>query len=105
MIGIVISVPTGIIVRKSLQKAWTRSRGMQPPKKPKSPETDWLEAIAWADRIAEANPAGAASDRSPERAISGTSRNVDLDQDEDQLAAYNEYLAHINSHQPGPVRE
>jgi cytochrome c oxidase assembly factor CtaG len=60
----------------------------------------WLESARrtnMADRIAEANLAGAASDRSRERAISGATRNVDLDQDDDQLAAYNEYLARINS--------
>lgn len=48
LIGIAISVPTGIIVRKSLHKAWMRSRGAEPPKKPKAPENDWLEAITWA---------------------------------------------------------
>lgn len=48
LIGIAISVPTGIIVRKSLHKAWVRSRGVEPPTKPKAPENDWLEAITWA---------------------------------------------------------
>ncbi|HVX43218.1 MAG TPA: DUF4235 domain-containing protein [Mycobacteriales bacterium] len=47
LIGIAISVPTGIIVRKTLHKAWVRSRGAEPPAKPKAPESDWLEAIAW----------------------------------------------------------
>ncbi len=28
---------------------------------------------------------------------SGAARNANVDEDEDQLAAYNEYLAHINS--------
>jgi hypothetical protein len=32
-------------------------------------------------------------------------RNANVDEDEDQLAAYNEYLAHINSHEPGQARE
>lgn len=48
VIGMAISIPTGIVVRKSLQKAWTRSRGSEPPKKPAAPENDWLEAITWA---------------------------------------------------------
>ena len=59
----------------------------------------WLESArrtSLADRIAEANPAGAASPQSAERAAGGAARNAHVDEDEDQLAAYNEYLARIN---------
>jgi hypothetical protein len=62
----------------------------------------WLETARranMADRIAEANPAGAASAQAPGRAAGGAARNAAVDEDEDQLAAYNEYLARIN----GPV--
>jgi cytochrome c oxidase assembly factor CtaG len=62
----------------------------------------WLETARranMADRIAEANPAGAASAQALGRAAGGAARNADVDEDEDQLAAYNEYLARIN----GPV--
>ena len=58
----------------------------------------WLETARranMADRIAEANPAGAASAQVRNHAT-GAARNADLDEDEDQLAAYNEYLARIN---------
>jgi hypothetical protein len=62
----------------------------------------WLELARrtnMADRFAEAipaNPAGAASVQSAERAVRGAARNADLDEDENQLAAYNDYLARIN---------
>jgi putative copper resistance protein D len=61
----------------------------------------WLETArrsAMADRIAEASPTGAASVRLRERETSGAARNADVDEDENQLAAYNEYLARINGH-------
>ena len=38
-----------------------------------------------------------------DRVASGAARNANVDEDEDQLAAYNEYLAHINSHESGPA--
>jgi hypothetical protein len=59
----------------------------------------WLEVArrsALADRIAEANPAGSASAQAQGRVTSSAARTVDVDQDEDQLAAYNAYLARIN---------
>ncbi len=61
----------------------------------------WLESArqaSLADRIAEADPAGAASARARERAAGGApARGANVDEDEDQLAAYNEYLARINA--------
>ena len=60
----------------------------------------WLESARrtnMADRIAEANPGGAASAQLQDRVTSGTARNANVDEDEDQLAAYNAYLARINS--------
>ncbi|MGH3279602.1 MAG: cytochrome c oxidase assembly protein [Trebonia sp.] len=59
----------------------------------------WLETArraSMADRIAEANLAGAVGVQSAGRTASGAAWNADLDEDEDQLAAYNEYLARIN---------
>jgi putative copper resistance protein D len=71
----------------------------------------WLESARrtnMADRIAETNPAGTASAQSAERGASGTARSADVDEDEDQLAAYNDYLARINAlgrSEPGPAPE
>ena len=48
-------------------------------------------------------PAGPASAQVGDRVASGAARNANVDEDEDQLAAYNEYLAHINSHESGPA--
>jgi putative copper resistance protein D len=62
----------------------------------------WLEAArrsAMADRMAESGSAGTASSPGRDRAAGGTSRTFDVDEDEDQLAAYNAYLARIN-HEP-----
>jgi putative copper resistance protein D len=64
----------------------------------------WLESVRrtnMADRFAEVNPAAAASAGATsagpaEPAGSGVRRNADLDEDENQLAAYNDYLSRIN---------
>jgi cytochrome c oxidase assembly factor CtaG len=59
----------------------------------------WLEAArraSIADRIAEASPAGTASARARGHVAGGAARRTDVDEDEDELAAYNEYLARIN---------
>jgi len=64
----------------------------------------WLELArraSMADKFAEANVAGAASAQPPESAAGGGAANADLDEDEDQLAAYNAYLARINAHGGG----
>ncbi len=68
----------------------------------------WLESArraSMADRMAEASPATAAG-REP---AGGAARNADLDEDDDQLAAYNDYLARINgtpvSSRPVPQRD
>ena len=51
-------------------------------------------AKTWeAERFAEANPASA---QVRDRVTSGAARNANVDEDEDQLAAYNDYLARIN---------
>jgi hypothetical protein len=49
--------------------------------------------------MAESEPAGTASSPGRDRAAGGTSRTFDVDEDEDQLAAYNASLARIN-HEP-----
>jgi cytochrome c oxidase assembly factor CtaG len=54
----------------------------------------WLESArraSLADRIAEANPTRAGGEPG-----SGAARNADVDEDDDQLVAYNDYLARIN---------
>ena len=61
----------------------------------------WLETArraSMADRIAETNPAGAVGVQSQSAGpmASGAGWDADLDEDEDQLAAYNSYLARIN---------
>jgi hypothetical protein len=59
----------------------------------------WLELArqaSIADRIAEANPVGTASTQVRDGVTSSAARNANVDEDEDQLAAYNDYLARIN---------
>jgi len=46
---------------------------------------------------AEANPSGAASAQVRHRETTGVARSANVDEDEDQLAAYNDYLARINA--------
>jgi cytochrome c oxidase assembly factor CtaG len=60
----------------------------------------WLESArrsSMADRIAQArqaDSAGSATEPAPDPRVA--TRNAAVDEDEDQLAAYNEYLARIN---------
>jgi cytochrome c oxidase assembly factor CtaG len=59
----------------------------------------WLETArrsSLAERITEARPAATAGDPARGGVTRGTGRMVDVDADDDQLAAYNEYLARIN---------
>lgn len=48
LIGYGFAVPTGIVIRKALDKVWMASRKSPPPKNPAAPGTDWLEALTWA---------------------------------------------------------
>jgi putative copper resistance protein D len=60
----------------------------------------WLESArrtSIAERIAEASQAGTTVPPLPQPA-GVTTRSADVDEDEDQLAAYNAYLARINEH-------
>jgi putative copper resistance protein D len=64
----------------------------------------WLESARQsnlAERIAEANPADATSEPARNRVAGGAVRTASVDDDEDQLAAYNEYLARINGSESG----
>ena len=59
----------------------------------------WLETArrsSLAERITEAGPARTAAGPAPGGVTRGTGRVVDVDADDDQLAAYNAYLARIN---------
>jgi putative copper resistance protein D len=59
----------------------------------------WLETArrsSLAERIAEAGSAGTAGDPAPDTVARAAARGVDVDADDDQLAAYNAYLARIN---------
>ena len=59
----------------------------------------WLESArrtSLADRIAEAGPAKAAGGQGADGAGRAAARNTDVDEDDEQLAAYNDYLARIN---------
>ena len=72
---------------------WQWSRERRP-----SVSMGWLEVArqaSLADRIAEAGPAKTATVPAAAPRAAGPSR-TDLDEDEDQLAAYNAYLARIN---------
>jgi len=62
----------------------------------------WFETArraSMADRISEGAPAAKASAGGPERGTGQSGRPADVDDDDEQLAAYNAYLARIN----GPV--
>jgi cytochrome c oxidase assembly factor CtaG len=64
----------------------------------------WLESARQAnlaERIAEANPADAPREPTPDGVGSGAVRTGSVDDDEDHLAAYNEYLARINGSESG----
>jgi hypothetical protein len=71
----------------------------------------WLESArqaSIADRIAEANPVGPAATQVSDRVSSNAARNANVDEDEGQLAAYNDYLARINGatgRESGPAAE
>jgi hypothetical protein len=51
-----------------------------------------------AERIAESSPAGPVGDPARTGVPGASSRLADVDEDDDQLAAYNAYLTRINSH-------
>jgi cytochrome c oxidase assembly factor CtaG len=62
----------------------------------------WFETArraTMADRIREVGPAAPGGIQAPEPAVSRSGRPADVDDDDDQLAAYNAYLTRIN----GPV--
>jgi hypothetical protein len=63
----------------------------------------WFETVrraTMADRMSEGAPATAAATvRGPDRGAGQGGRPADVDESDDQLAAYNAYLARIN----GPV--
>ena len=64
----------------------------------------WLESARQAnlaERIAEANPADTTSEPARGRVAGGAVRTASVDEDEDQLAAYNDYLARINASESG----
>jgi len=42
------AIMAGIAAKKGLTKGWKVATGNEPPANPESPETDWLEALAWA---------------------------------------------------------
>jgi cytochrome c oxidase assembly factor CtaG len=61
----------------------------------------WLESArraSMAERIAESSPAGPAGDPARNGTQGASPRLTDVDEDDDQLAAYNAYLTRINSH-------
>jgi cytochrome c oxidase assembly factor CtaG len=61
----------------------------------------WLEAArraSIAERIAESRQAGPAGAHAGDGVLAGSARMADVDEDDDQLAAYNAYLTRINSH-------
>lgn len=48
ILGYGFAIPTGIVVRKVITKAWSSTLGTPPPSNPEAPGTQWREAIAWA---------------------------------------------------------
>jgi hypothetical protein len=76
--------------------AWTRET------RSSASTMGWLESArraSMADRIAEVVPAAPPGAQARERAGGQSTRAADVDENDDQLAAYNAYLARIS----GPV--
>ena len=48
LLGPVMAVPTGILVRKAADAGWEVVRGYPPPKNPAAPGVRWPDALAWA---------------------------------------------------------
>jgi len=48
VIGLGLTVPAGIAVKKLADTAWLKVRGYPPPKNPAAPGVGWPEALAWA---------------------------------------------------------
>jgi len=48
LLGFAFAIPTGIAVRRVIDRTWMSIRGEAPPKNPAAPGTTWSEALAWA---------------------------------------------------------
>jgi hypothetical protein len=48
VIGLGAAIPAGILARKVVTAAWTRSTGTPPPTNPEAPDVTWAQALAWA---------------------------------------------------------
>jgi hypothetical protein len=48
LLGLGMTVPAGIAVKKLADLTWLKVRGYPPPKNPAAPGVDWPEALAWA---------------------------------------------------------
>ncbi len=48
LLGPVMAIPTGIVVKKVADAAWLKLRGTPPPKNPDVPGVTWGDALAWA---------------------------------------------------------
>lgn len=46
--GGIAAAAGGVAAQKFLDSLWKTTTGTQPPDSPESPETQWLEALAWA---------------------------------------------------------
>jgi hypothetical protein len=48
VLGGAAAVLSGIAARKILDTGWQAATGKAPPNNPEHPDTEWVEAIAWA---------------------------------------------------------
>jgi hypothetical protein len=48
VMGGLAAVAAGVVARKAVETAWTKSTGKTPPRNPESPDTTWGEAVGWA---------------------------------------------------------
>ena len=48
VLGGVSAVAAGVLANKALSSGWRAVTGNDPPSNPESPETEWIEAIAYA---------------------------------------------------------
>ncbi|MGY1840482.1 MULTISPECIES: DUF4235 domain-containing protein [unclassified Modestobacter] len=48
LLGASLAIPAGILSRKLITAAWSKTRGGPPPKNPAAPGVSWGDALGWA---------------------------------------------------------
>ena len=48
LLGLGMTLPAGLLVKKAADTTWLKVRGYPPPKNPAAPGVSWPDALAWA---------------------------------------------------------